>query len=185
MSNQNSSQSKSHHHPPPPETSTFTCEICIESISSTNKFRNNRLCTHPFCIDCITKYIQFKVEDDHRAHIKCPVLDCDRSLDPLSCRLMISLHLFDKWCDLLFEAALLGSDHCAQFDVRWHAGYRCEESGEMRDRIDVAFRVLAERNKWKRCPRCYHCVELVQGCSNVKCRIGDALLGILVNACHL
>ncbi|XP_071701733.1 E3 ubiquitin-protein ligase RSL1-like [Rutidosis leptorrhynchoides] len=187
-------------------TTPFTCEICIESVTLPNtKFRNSNKCVHPYCTDCIIKYIQVKLEDNV-SDIKCPSLTCNHSLDPLSCRPKIAHQLFDKWCDVLCESFVLAFDrvYCPNRDCSalvvnecgnsgnlkrcvcpncktpfcfkckgpWHAGYRCDESGEMRDVNDIAFGVLSEQNKWMRCPVCRHCVELVKGCPVVRCRCG-------------
>ncbi|KAL8238223.1 hypothetical protein R6Q59_019304 [Mikania micrantha] len=187
-------------------SSTFTCEICIEPVTLPNKkFKNSNKCVHPFCTDCMIKYIQVKLEDNV-ADIKCPALTCDHSLVPLSCRPKIAHQLFDKWCDVLCESAVLKLDRvycpyqdcsalvinecggggslsrcvcpnckklfCFRCKVPWHAGYRCEESGETRDENDIAFGVLSERKQWMRCPTCRHCVELVKGCAIVRCRCG-------------
>ncbi|KAJ0591238.1 putative transcription factor C2H2 family [Helianthus annuus] len=185
-------------------SSTFTCEICIEPVTHPNKkFNNSNKCTHPFCTDCIIKYIHVKLEDNV-SDIKCPALTCDHSLDPLSCQPKLPHQLFNKWCDLLCDSALLEFDRaycpnrdcsalvvnecggslkkcvcpnckkpfCFRCKVPWHAGYRCDETGEIMDRNDVAFGVLLERKKWMRCPKCRHCVELVKGCFIVRCRCG-------------
>ena len=59
---------------------------------------------------------------------------------------------------------------CLRCKVSWHAGYTCEESGETRDQNDVTFGVVCESKGWKRCPKCMHCVELLNGCNIVRCR---------------
>ncbi|KAK1352215.1 putative E3 ubiquitin-protein ligase RNF217 [Heracleum sosnowskyi] len=46
------------------------------------------------------------------SRILCPALNCDNYLDPLSCRPFISSQVFDKWCDLLCESAVLEIDRC-------------------------------------------------------------------------
>ncbi|CAI9259533.1 unnamed protein product [Lactuca saligna] len=69
-------------------------------------------------------------------------------------------------CEICIEPRLFGFGYQR---VWWR---RCEESGEMRDRNDIAFGILSERNQWMRCPMCRHCVELVKGCAIVKCRCG-------------
>ncbi|XP_059643990.1 E3 ubiquitin-protein ligase RSL1-like [Cornus florida] len=96
------------------DTSTFTCEICIEPMlsSSTKKFKNNKKCVHPFCTDCMMKYIQVKVEEDSVANVPCPALNCEQLLDPLSCRAVVPAKLFDKWCDVLCESAVLELERC-------------------------------------------------------------------------
>ncbi|KAL8096915.1 hypothetical protein AgCh_030122 [Apium graveolens] len=181
--------------------SIMTCEICIEPIClPSKKFKNQEKCAHPFCEECVIKYIEVKI-DERVCEIKCPALNCVHFLDPFSVRPLIAPNVFDKWCDLLCENAVLGFERCYcpyrdcsvlivnecggcvkqskcpkcgkmfcfSCKIAWHAGYRCEEGRELRDRNDVAFGMLAERRKWKRCPVCLHFVELVSGCSIVKC----------------
>ncbi|KAH9727382.1 RING-type domain-containing protein [Citrus sinensis] len=156
--------------------SSFTCEIFIEP--------NKNLCTHPFCQECIAKYIQVKVQDDNTAKIERPGLYCKHNLDTFSCKPIIPASLFSKWCVVLCEDHVLGVERCYcpnsnckalvvnecetngtltkaqcpsckqwfcfQCKLKWHAGYRCEESSQ-----------LMERMNWARCPGCGHCVERV------------------------
>ncbi|XP_022760817.1 probable E3 ubiquitin-protein ligase RNF217 [Durio zibethinus] len=89
--------------------SSFTCEICIEPTLASKKFKNTNICRHPFCQDCIAKYIEVKIQDNN-AKIECPEPSCQYHLDPLVCRPMISATLFSTWCDLLCENCLLGSE---------------------------------------------------------------------------
>ncbi|XP_052194263.1 E3 ubiquitin-protein ligase RSL1-like [Diospyros lotus] len=187
-----------------PEFSPFTCEICVEPRPAERRFVNNAQCVHPFCTDCIARYIQVKVQDDGAADVKCPAVDCDHMLDAIRCRPIIGQKLFNSWCDVLRDNFFLGLDRCYcpnrecsalvlnecggnvkrsecpyckrlfcfQCKLPWHAGYRCEDSGETRDGNDIVFGVLAERKKWTRCPNCNHCIERVAGCSIVYCRCG-------------
>ena len=183
------------------EDPVFTCEICIEPMQSNKKFNNNNNCVHPFCMDCIAKYVETQI-DNKVANIKCPSLYCTQLLDSLFCRRIISKPLFDKWCDILFESAVLKveekcycpdpqcstlvlneckivtkyecpvckKEFCFQCKTRWHAGYRCNESGQLRDENDVLLGRLIEEKKWSRCPNCGHAVERVDGCNDVICR---------------
>lgn len=186
------------------ESQIFTCEICIEPMLLPNKkFKNQHRCVHPFCIDCMVKYITVKLEDNV-GNIPCPSLNCEQFLDPISCRNLVGPQLFVKWSDVLCESCVLGvaqcycpnrscsalildecggnakrsqcpsckRSFCFQCKLPWHAGFQCEESRELRDRNDVVFGVVAEFNKWKRCPQCRHFVELIEGCKIVKCRCG-------------
>ncbi|KAH9783386.1 RING-type domain-containing protein [Citrus sinensis] len=184
--------------------SSFTCEIFIEPVAANKKFKNKNLCTHPFCQECIAKYIQVKVQDDNTAKIECPGLYCKHNLDTISCIPIIPASFFSKWCDVLCEDYVLGFERCYcpnsnckalvvnecetngtltkaqcpsckqwfcfQCKLKWHAGYRCEESRNSRDRSDIMFCQLVERMNWARCPGCGHCVERVNGCSSVLCR---------------
>ncbi|XP_042494116.1 probable E3 ubiquitin-protein ligase RNF217 [Macadamia integrifolia] len=82
---------------------SLTCEICIEPMRENNKFNNGNKCSHPFCLDCIVKYIEAKMEDNNRAEVSCPASNCDNLLDPLSCRSILPADLFVRWCDVLCE----------------------------------------------------------------------------------
>ncbi|KAH9783283.1 RING-type domain-containing protein [Citrus sinensis] len=44
-------------------------------MAASKKFKNKSRCTHPFCQECIAKYIQVKVQDDNTAKIECTGLD--------------------------------------------------------------------------------------------------------------
>ncbi|KAF1890177.1 hypothetical protein Lal_00025510 [Lupinus albus] len=184
--------------------SPTTCEICIEPLPLDKVFNNNNQCLHPFCLDCIAKYIEAKVEDN-TANISCPALNCKQLLDPLFCRSIISNQLFDKWCETLCTSTVLNlenrsycpNQHCSSLvineckdeakkvkcpncnkffcfkcQIPWHAGYRCEESGQvnLRDGNDVLFGELVEIKKWCRCYKCGHCLERSGGCRLVQCR---------------
>ncbi|XP_010261694.1 PREDICTED: probable E3 ubiquitin-protein ligase RNF217 isoform X2 [Nelumbo nucifera] len=84
----------------------FTCEICIEPTPQDKKFKNKKRCSHPFCLDCISKFIDAKTDDNITA-VKCPDLNCNKVLDPLSCRPILPARVFNKWCDLLCNATIL------------------------------------------------------------------------------
>ncbi|XP_047309987.1 E3 ubiquitin-protein ligase RSL1-like [Impatiens glandulifera] len=95
------------------ELENFTCEICVENILfPEQKFKNRDVCSHPFCNDCIINFVKVKIEVDNTEKIKCPGLCCDFNLDILSCHSILPVKLFEKWCDILFEKAILGLDHC-------------------------------------------------------------------------
>ncbi|KAJ4950936.1 hypothetical protein NE237_027768 [Protea cynaroides] len=83
-----------------------SCEICIELMTQEIKFENNKRCVHPFCTDCIVKYIEAKVEE-RVTKLLCPAFNCKKLLDPFSCRQILPAGLFEKWCDLLCESAVV------------------------------------------------------------------------------
>lgn len=98
----------------------FTCEICTESMSTNKIFRNENLCKHPFCQECIAKYIESKVQDSNTAKIKCPGLRCEQFLDPFSCKSMIPPSLFSKWYGILCEDYVLGlKEATAPTEIAW------------------------------------------------------------------
>ncbi|XP_047956028.1 E3 ubiquitin-protein ligase RSL1-like [Salvia hispanica] len=188
------------------ESSEFTCEICVEPApKSEKKFRNGDKCHHPFCTDCVAKYIRVEVEDHNSGRVRCPAVGCRHELLPLECAEVVGAALLVRWCDVLCESAIAGVERCYCPNVRcnelivnecgevagkskcpnckemfcfeckgsWHAGFTCEESVEDRDGGDVAFGILVEQNKWRRCPRCRHFVELMEGCPIIRCRCGS------------
>ncbi|KAL5728486.1 RBR-type E3 ubiquitin transferase [Ranunculus cassubicifolius] len=183
---------------------SFTCEICIEPISCTQKFKNHmKNCfLHSYCLDCIAKYIEAKIEEYNAPDIICPGLDCAELLDPLECQSLLPARVFDKWCNARCESTIseYRSAHCPFEDcsalilnecgeevmksmcpnckkwlcfdcqVSWHAGYRCDETGQARDENDLLAGELIEKMNWKRCPVCKHGVERSSGCPQMRCR---------------
>ncbi|KAJ4838047.1 hypothetical protein Tsubulata_037686, partial [Turnera subulata] len=143
------------------EDSFFTCQICIEPTPSSKKFENGcSLCTHPYCLDCISKYIEVQVQS-MTGNIRCPGLGCEHALDPLSCRPLVPEQVFVKWCDLLCESAVLGqlsqnqySSYCPYQDC---SALVLNECGNTTKKIN--FGKLIERNKWTRCYNCGHSIE--------------------------
>ncbi|KAL5728497.1 hypothetical protein ACHQM5_001573 [Ranunculus cassubicifolius] len=86
--------------------SGFTCEICYEPVDSNNRFENKtKTCSHDsYCVDCIGKYIEARIQEYNTADIKCPGLECKESLDPVMCRSILPPRVFDLWCDALSES---------------------------------------------------------------------------------
>ncbi|OVA07498.1 zinc finger protein [Macleaya cordata] len=90
-------------------SSFFTCEICVEPVPLNQKFENMKTmgCSHPFCTDCIAKYIEVKVFQDNTSEIKCPDTNCNVVLDVLLCCSILPARVFEKWCGVLCESAVL------------------------------------------------------------------------------
>ncbi|KAI3884541.1 hypothetical protein MKX03_020524 [Papaver bracteatum] len=78
-------------------------------IPLNQKFKNMEAsgCFHPYCTDCVAKYIEIKVVHNNLSDIKCPNTNCFVLLDALSCRSVLPRKVFDKWCRLLCETAVL------------------------------------------------------------------------------
>ncbi|KAH9727383.1 RING-type domain-containing protein [Citrus sinensis] len=127
--------------------SSFTCEIFIEP--------NKNLCTHPFCQECIAKYIQVKVQDDNTAKIERPGLYwVERCYCPNSnCKALVVNECETNGTLTKAQCPSCKQWFCFQCKLKWHAGYRCEESSQ-----------LMERMNWARCPGCGHCVERTRFC---------------------
>ncbi|XVF35204.1 hypothetical protein REPUB_Repub18cG0125300 [Reevesia pubescens] len=116
---------------------------------------NVKGCPHFYCIECITKYIESKL-DDNVTQIPCPVTNCQGLLEPDFCRDIHPRDLFNMWGKALCEFAFLGSEFycpskdcsallindgenviknlpcpfckrvfCVQCKVAWHSGVDC------------------------------------------------------------
>lgn len=63
---------------------------------------------------------------------------------------------------------------CAQCKVPWHAGIDCFEFQKLnkdeRGKEDIMLRKLAQKKRWKRCPKCRFYVEKSEGCPFMRCR---------------
>ncbi|PWA76810.1 IBR domain, E3 ubiquitin-protein ligase RNF8, E3 ubiquitin ligase RBR family [Artemisia annua] len=82
------------------------CNIILRrQVRLNNIFKNGHKYTHQFCTNCMSRYIQGKL-DDNFSDITCPATTCSRPLDPLSCCPILTYQLFNTWCDKLCEAAV-------------------------------------------------------------------------------
>ncbi|XP_047949416.1 E3 ubiquitin-protein ligase RSL1-like [Salvia hispanica] len=61
---------------------------------------------------CIGRYIKSKI-DENISSIKCPKLDCGKSLTPLECRPIIPSALFVKWSDALCRSYVSAYASCS------------------------------------------------------------------------
>ncbi|XP_056697204.1 uncharacterized protein [Spinacia oleracea] len=87
---------------------TFECLICMERkpiktifkpINKSSKKRkpNPKIsCYHPFCVDCISKYIDAKVQDNISTII-CPDVGCKKVIDFNCCVTIIPKPVLDRW----------------------------------------------------------------------------------------
>ncbi|XP_031266493.1 probable E3 ubiquitin-protein ligase RNF217 [Pistacia vera] len=110
-------------------TGSFICEICVESVSKNKKFKTKNHCVHHFCVNCIAKYIETKITEN-TVKIKCPGLDCQQVLDPISCREIIPQSIFSKWCDVLCDNYILGFErsYCPNRNCRELVVNECGEN---------------------------------------------------------
>nr|XP_043626139.1 E3 ubiquitin-protein ligase RNF144A-like [Erigeron canadensis] len=168
-----------------------TCDICFEPVMFPNKqFQNSNRCIHRFCTDCVIRYIQTKLEDNV-SDIKCPCTTCAHSLDPLSCRPIVSNRLFTRWCDALCESTALGfegvycpNNECSELIMNEFGDgnvkrcvcpactkpfcFQCKvpwhdgyTCEETRDGNNVDFAVVCEKNGWN-WKRCPKCGHCIE-----------------------
>ncbi|RHN82083.1 putative transcription factor C2H2 family [Medicago truncatula] len=88
------------------EPSSITvCEICAETKTTDEMFRNLR-CYHSFCSECVVKQVATKIQDNI-TNVSCPGLNCKGVLELESCRSLLPKELIDRWNDALCEAFFL------------------------------------------------------------------------------
>ncbi|KAI3891576.1 hypothetical protein MKX03_033123 [Papaver bracteatum] len=87
----------------------FTCEICVQILPVNRQFKSMEMsgCLHPYCTDCVAKYIQEKVIEDNMFEIKCANTDCNIMLNASLCQSALPKGVFEKWCRLLCESVVL------------------------------------------------------------------------------
>lgn len=66
---------------------------------------------------------------------------------------------------------LCGTDTCVACKVEWHRGRSCAEFRD-ENNGDSLLRKLAERKRWRACPKCKALIEKSQGCNHMECRCG-------------
>ncbi|KAI3925742.1 hypothetical protein MKX01_003301 [Papaver californicum] len=190
-----------------PESFLFDCEICTESNHPINmKFNNKEKeagdCSskHPFCTDCISKYVQAKVVDNNSSDIVCLDLDCNVNLDILSCQSIVPTKVFVRclpcfklaYCPHCFECVL---NECGDSGITKSKCPNCKKlfcfscmipliEGEshtcsrqrngnaiiMTEKNDLLLMQTARQNAWTRWPTCTHYVERISGCHVITCR---------------
>ncbi|KAI3994951.1 hypothetical protein MKX01_038234, partial [Papaver californicum] len=162
--------------------SYFTCEICTEPAGG---------CFHPYCTDCVAKYIETNVIHNNMSDIKCPDTDCSIIMDALSFRSILPKKVFENCRDRgslkqgTFDASKGGFVHgrcfypnrkcsemilnevfCFSCMVPWKENHQCRQTGAIAididmDRDDVLFMEMIKRKRWVRCPNCNICIQRV------------------------
>ncbi|KAI3972110.1 hypothetical protein MKW92_020137 [Papaver armeniacum] len=142
--------------------SFFTCEICVELVPLNSKFRNiETICSHNYCTNCIAKYIQVKVSQDNMSQIKCPNDSCSVVLDILSCRSILSKNVFEKWCRVHCESAVLLESSKGGFAYgRSYCPYRDCSELVLNECVETNGTSKVTKSNCPNCKKlfCFHCM---------------------------
>ncbi|KAH7521773.1 hypothetical protein FEM48_Zijuj07G0067900 [Ziziphus jujuba var. spinosa] len=138
---------------------------------------NNNNCVYSFCSDCIIKHITIKVQKNNFINnnkVSCPGIECvDHVLELEACSSFLPKKVVEKWNEALVESAILGSNkfYCPFKDCSATLIEDGEEGEVIRQdeggREDLMVKELAEKKKWKRCPRCKYYVEKTEGAISI------------------
>ena len=77
------------------------CAICMDALPDERMFRNQN-CSHIFCNTCIGRHVAAKI-DEKTSGVTCPYPSCKGVLEPLQCRSIIPVEVFDKWEKVICE----------------------------------------------------------------------------------
>ncbi|XP_026395840.1 probable E3 ubiquitin-protein ligase RNF144A-A [Papaver somniferum] len=81
----------------------FTCNICFTELPLESKFKG---CWHPYCTNCVAKYIETQVINHNISKVTCPEVKCNAMLDASSYQSFLPKSVFEKWCRALCESAV-------------------------------------------------------------------------------
>ncbi|XP_026437673.1 probable E3 ubiquitin-protein ligase RNF144A-A [Papaver somniferum] len=81
----------------------FTCNICFTELPLERKFKG---CRHPYCTNCVAKYIEAQVIYRNISKITCPEFNCNVMLEASSYQSVLPKSVFEKWCRALCESAV-------------------------------------------------------------------------------
>ncbi|KAI3923673.1 hypothetical protein MKW98_011303, partial [Papaver atlanticum] len=148
-------------------------------------------CLHPYCTDCVAKYIQEKVIEHNMSEIKCANTNCNVMLDASLCQSALPNGVFEKWCRVLCESVvLLDSSKGGVAHGRSYCPYRdCSELI-----LNECVRISASTNSnstsnkitISNCPNCkklfcFHC--MVPWTENHQCRRHESIIDIETMFC--
>ncbi|KAI6695976.1 hypothetical protein NL676_023686 [Syzygium grande] len=130
------------------------CEICIERVPSTSRFKTTARCKHSFCSRCLSSYVALRIGDGV-ADVRCPGLTrcyCPNS----NCRELIVDECGQSGDVKRFKCPSCRQRGCFRCASAWAKGHRCRST---HDKDLILLERLADMKKWMRCPNCRMYVE--------------------------
>ncbi|GJR69096.1 zinc finger, C6HC-type containing protein [Tanacetum coccineum] len=85
------------------------CDICMDTKTESEMFRNTKVCRHMFCFDCIRGHVAAKIQENI-TKVRCPDPNCKGVIGPEACRLIVPREVLDRWEDALCESLILGAE---------------------------------------------------------------------------
>lgn len=82
-----------------------TCKICFEDKLGEH-CTQFLPCSHVFCKDCITNYLEVRIKDGNVQNIYCPEEKCTSEATPAQIKDLVSSELFAKYDSILLSATL-------------------------------------------------------------------------------
>jgi len=165
------------------------CNICKDSLT-VDKI-DKLECGHPFCTDCIQRYVR----GSPSRHYICPV--CKHTITPdylqyfmrdnddflqrldieclksalgeefITCPICSSCYHKDGQNLIQANCPECNKTFCTKCHVAWHVNMKCEEYQKQLLNPDL-LKLIRSQN-WKQCPHCKEGVEKASGCNHMKC----------------
>ncbi|GJZ92322.1 zinc finger, C6HC-type containing protein [Tanacetum coccineum] len=85
------------------------CDICMDTKTESEMFRNTKVCGHMFCFDCIRGHVAAKIQENI-TKVRCPDPHCRGIIGPEVCRLIVPKEVLERWEDALCESLILGAE---------------------------------------------------------------------------
>ncbi|AES98005.1 zinc finger, C3HC4 type (RING finger) protein [Medicago truncatula] len=83
---------------------SFNCGICFDSVKNTNMFTASS-CNHPFCTNCISKYVAVQREKDV-VKVNCPEPECIVELKLETLQYFLPKKVIADWEYAIFESSI-------------------------------------------------------------------------------
>jgi hypothetical protein len=151
-------------------------------------------CTHPYCVECMSSYLQRALRDVSLLPLKCCDIEIDIQVASLlmkkgdamlllarstelqatnkmhcpTCNQFINLDLVDTSEGAEFECNC-GTTLCVTCRTAEHPLVSCRTNKVTAASFDEQFYELASESGWKQCPKCNMMIELSHGCNHVTC----------------
>ncbi|GJZ56646.1 zinc finger, C6HC-type containing protein, partial [Tanacetum coccineum] len=85
------------------------CDICMDTKTESEMFRNTKVCGHMYCLGCIRGHVAAKIQENI-TKVRCPDPNCKGVIGPEACRLIVPREVLERWEYALCESLILGSE---------------------------------------------------------------------------
>ncbi|PWA80518.1 Zinc finger, C6HC-type [Artemisia annua] len=84
------------------------CDICMDTKTKSEMFRNAKVCRHMFCFDCIRGHVAAKIQENI-TKVRCPDPNCTGVIGPEVCRSIVPKEVLHRWEKALCESLIIGA----------------------------------------------------------------------------
>ncbi|OMJ91378.1 hypothetical protein SteCoe_6057 [Stentor coeruleus] len=175
---------------------TENCDICYMPQLDLSLSKTLPQCSHSFCLNCLTQYFQYQIDNGQAHNIQCP--HCSTEISRSLIISILNTDYIEKYDKFILRNNLVNNPYarlcpqpdCEGYDMgslkkkklicnlckhefcffcteKWHGNTKCEK------KIDEDFEEWAVGHNVKFCPKCKRRVEKNGGCPNMTCLCGN------------